>query len=200
MDLKELEDIPPWEWGEESGTTIRKVLADAQAEVSDRILAAEFATEFTVLCDELAETLLTVVESNDEPAELRGKAAISLGPALEYCDTMEFEDPEDDPISEEVFKKIQHSLKKLYEDPALPGSHPARGGHLGSGSHLARDRRPGPHLALHSPGRRVARGSGTGSTWTSASRIGSSDSRRRSLTPWASACPSRTVSSPSTST
>ena len=120
MDLKELEDIPPWEWGEDSGTTIRKVLADAQAEVSDRILAAEFATEFTVLCDELAETLLTVVESNDEPAELRGKAAISLGPVLEYCDTMEFEDPEDDPISEEVFKKIQHSLKKLYEDPALP--------------------------------------------------------------------------------
>lgn len=120
MDLKELEDIPPWEWGEDSGTTIRKVLADKQAKVSERILAAELAVEFTVMCDELAEELLTVVENNDEPAELRGRAAISLGPALEYCDTMEFEDPEGNPISEDVFIKIQRSLRKLYEDPTLP--------------------------------------------------------------------------------
>jgi len=120
MDLKELDHIPPWEWEEGTGTYLREVLGDRRAKASDRILAAEFAGEFTVLSDEIAETLLTVVENSDEPAELRCRAVISLGPALEYCDTMEFEDPEEDPISEEVFLKIQRSLRKLYEDATLP--------------------------------------------------------------------------------
>lgn len=120
MDLRELENIPPWEWPEDTEIFLRNMLSNKQEQVADRLLAAEFSGEFAVLCDELAETLLSVVEDGDDPEELRSRAAISLGPALDYCDTMEFEDAEQDPISEQVFSKIQDSLRKLYEQPALP--------------------------------------------------------------------------------
>ena len=60
-----------------------------------------------------------------EPEELRAKAAISLGPVLEQSDIEmgddgEFDDPDDVPISEKTFRKIQQSLRKVYLDTAVP--------------------------------------------------------------------------------
>jgi len=64
--------------------------------------------------------LLSILCSNDESEELRGRAAISLGPALEYAYMDEFEDPDDVPISEKTFLRIQETLLKLYLDPEVP--------------------------------------------------------------------------------
>jgi len=120
MDLKTLKDIPPWEWPEDADKMFLEILRDDQADVSDRVLAAELAGDFTVINDELADALLSILRSGDESEELRGKAVISLGPALEHADTNEFEDPEDVPISEETFSRIQESLRKLYMDAGAP--------------------------------------------------------------------------------
>jgi len=54
----------------------------------------------------------------DQTEKLRAQAAISLGPVLEQADMDRFEDPEHVPISEETFRGLQKSLRKLYMDTA----------------------------------------------------------------------------------
>jgi hypothetical protein len=98
----------------------RKILIDQRADESDRLVAAELAGDFTVIDDDLADTLLTVVRSADEPGQLRAKAAISLGPVLEQAETDGFEDPDDVPITERTFRNIQDSLEKIYLDNSTP--------------------------------------------------------------------------------
>ncbi len=120
MDLETLKDTPPWDWPEEAGNVFQGVLRDQQADGSDRLLAAELAGDMTVINDELVDSLLSILCSNDESEELRGRAAISLGPALEYAYMDEFEDPDDVPISEKTFLRIQKTLRKLYLDPEVP--------------------------------------------------------------------------------
>jgi len=120
MDLKTLLDTPPWDWPEDAGRTFWAILTDPRSKQSDRLVAAELAGDFTVINDELAETLLTVASSAHEPERLRARAAISLGPVLEQADIDGFEDPDDVPITEHTFLTIQESLEKLYLGKSIP--------------------------------------------------------------------------------
>ena len=120
MDLKILLDTPPWDWPRDAGKTFLKTLVDRRANESDRLIAAELAGDFTVVNDDLADALLAVVGSAGEPEQLRARAAISLGPALEQAYTVEFDDPDDVPITEPAFRRIQDSLQKLYSDDSTP--------------------------------------------------------------------------------
>jgi hypothetical protein len=120
MDVKTLNNTPPWEWPEDAGTTILGVLTDEHAEDSDRVLAAELAGDVVVINDELADALLAVVGSSSDPDELRGMATISLGPALEHADTFGFEDGDDLLISEAAFLRIQQSLHELFLEADVP--------------------------------------------------------------------------------
>ncbi len=120
MDLKILQDTPPWDWPESAGQTLREILRDVRADTSDRLVAAELAGEMTVIDDEGVDVLLSIVRSRDEPEQLRAKAAISLGPVLEQADMDGFEELYDVPITETTFRKIQKSLRKLYMDADVP--------------------------------------------------------------------------------
>ena len=120
MDLKILLDTPPWEWPPDAGTMFLKILTDRRAKASDRLIAAELAGDFTVINDDLAGALLTIVRDASEPEQLRARAAISFGAALEQAHIDEFEDPDDVPITEGMFRNIQDSLQKLYFDTSNP--------------------------------------------------------------------------------
>ena len=120
MDLKTLKNTPPWDWPEDAGKMILKILRDDLAWESDRLLAAELAGNFTVINAPLADTLLSILHRVDETEELRCEAAISLGTVLEYVDTYEFKGADDAPISEELFRRIQESFHKLYMDEDVP--------------------------------------------------------------------------------
>jgi hypothetical protein len=125
MDLNTLLNTPPWEWPEEAGNLLLKSLVDKQAKESDRLIAAELAGDLVVMNDDLANALLMIVGSGDEPEELRAKAAISLGPVLEQgdielLDDDEFDDPEAVPISLDTFHDIQDVLHELYLDESNP--------------------------------------------------------------------------------
>ena len=120
MDLKDLSDIPPWEWPQGAGAILLDVLRDDQADESDRILAADLAGDCAVINDKLADALLQIVRRGDNTEELRGTAAIALGPAFEHADTMGFEDSEDLLLSEKAFGKVQQSLRKLFLDADVP--------------------------------------------------------------------------------
>lgn len=120
MDLSVLQDIPPWEWPEDTGKTLLGILLDDQAAECDRVLAAELAGDYTVINDELAHALLENLADGNRPEEVRGRAAISLGPVLEQGYIEEFEDPEAVPITEPTFRRIQESLHQLYADAGVP--------------------------------------------------------------------------------
>ena len=98
------------------------ILRNPEADAADRLLAADLAGDFTVIDDALADALLAIVGSGGEPEELRAKAVISLGPALEQADIEEFDDPDAVPIGEKTFRGIKQSLRKLYLDSAVPKS------------------------------------------------------------------------------
>ncbi|MFZ0287772.1 MAG: HEAT repeat domain-containing protein [Candidatus Sulfotelmatobacter sp.] len=120
MDLRTLLDTPPWDWPGDAGRTIWRILIDSRAKESDRLVAAELAGDFTVINDELADTLVTIASSANEAEQLRARAATSLGPVLEQADTDGFEDPDDVPITEHTFRTIQESLEKLYLANSTP--------------------------------------------------------------------------------
>lgn len=120
MDLKLLKNTPPWDWPEGADKFFLGILQDGQSNSSDRLLAAEMAGDFTVINDELVAALLSILQSSNESDELRCKAAISLGPALEHADTDGFDDPDDVPISEYAFHRIQEALHRLYVDADIP--------------------------------------------------------------------------------
>ena len=121
MNLKIIRELPPWEWPEGAGKAFLEVLRDPQADESDRLVAAELAGDFTVINDQLAEALLSILRSDDEPEPLRAQAAISFGPALESAYEGTFEgDSEGVPISDDTFLKIQKMLQGLYMDTDVP--------------------------------------------------------------------------------
>jgi hypothetical protein len=74
----------------------------------------------TIIDDDMAGLLLGVVESAAEPVPMRAKAAISLGPVLESADMDGFDDPDDLPISESTFHRIQQSLQATFRDQSVP--------------------------------------------------------------------------------
>jgi hypothetical protein len=120
MDIKTLQDTPPWDWPEDAATTFQKILTGRGANASDRLIAADLAGDLVVMNDDLAEALMAIVSSSDEPEKLRAQAAISLGPVLEDADTNEFLEPDELNITEDTFHKIQDLLKLLYADESVP--------------------------------------------------------------------------------
>jgi HEAT repeat protein len=120
MDLKMLPEIPPWEWPEDTDKMLLEVLVNERASAADRLIAAELAGDIIVMNDEIADALLSIAQSKDHSEELRGRAAISLGPVLELADTDGFDDPEDIPISESAYHKIRDLLYRLYTDASVP--------------------------------------------------------------------------------
>jgi len=122
MDLKTLQETPPWEWPKDAGKMFLAILRDPHADAADRLLAAGLAGDFTVINDTLAAALLAILGSADQAEELRARAAISLGPALEQADIEEFDDPDASPIGLQTFRAIKRSLRQLFLESGVPES------------------------------------------------------------------------------
>lgn len=120
MDIKMISELPPWQWPEDADELFLTILEDDKADASDRLLAAGLAGDFTVVSDRIADVLMSIVQDMGEPEDIRGQAAISLGPALEYADEEGFDFAEDMLICEETFNRIQAFFYKLYLDASVP--------------------------------------------------------------------------------
>ena len=120
MNVKQLEAIPVWDWPEDANQTLLGHLKDKQSDQSDRLIAVELAGEFAVMNDDLAEELLSIACHAQETQDIRARAVISFGPVLDFIYSEGFDDPEDVPISEPVFQKIQEALHTLYQDMDNP--------------------------------------------------------------------------------
>src|SRR3990172_10055511 len=120
MDLKTLSEPPPGDRPKEAGRIILDTLGDRRAANADRLLAAELAGEPAGVDDERVEALLSILRAADEPEDLRSRAAIALGPALEDADLADPEDPEDSAITQRTFQAVQATLRNLYLDGGVP--------------------------------------------------------------------------------
>jgi len=120
MNLETLIDTPPWEWPRDAAIKILGVLLDLGATAADRALAVSLAGDATVINDDLAAALITIVGDEAADEALRGAAAIALGPVLEQSDSDGFDDPELAAINEDSFLRIQAGLRRVYEDIATP--------------------------------------------------------------------------------
>ena len=107
MDLKVLEETPPWEWPQGTDKMLLGILRDHQNDKADRLLAAGLAGDYTVITDELVAVFLSILRNGEESEAIRARAVISLGPVLETAYIDGFDDPEAVPISEETFHGIQ---------------------------------------------------------------------------------------------
>jgi hypothetical protein len=119
MDLKDLQDLPPWEWPEDTPALLHRSLTDKSASADDRLLAVQLAGE-TEMSDALADALLTVISDTGAAEALRANAAIALSPVLEEADINEFDDPDAVSISERTFTAIADTLRAVHEDAATP--------------------------------------------------------------------------------
>ena len=120
MNVKYLGDIEPWQWPEDANEIFLETLQDANAEESDRILAAELAGNPITMSDEIAEALLSISHNREAADALRGQAATAFGPAFEMADLKGFDFPEDIPITESMFQRARNELRKLYMDADVP--------------------------------------------------------------------------------
>jgi hypothetical protein len=123
-DLERLKRIEPWDWPADTGPRLLAILTDPSASKSDRLVAAELGGDFTIVDDDLALALLAIVEDASASEELRCRAAISLGPALDDANTAGFDalgqDDVDPLISEATFRRVRRSLHALHGDPDAP--------------------------------------------------------------------------------
>uniref|UniRef100_A0A832A3L4 HEAT repeat domain-containing protein n=1 Tax=Desulfacinum infernum TaxID=35837 RepID=A0A832A3L4_9BACT len=120
MDLEALYDVPAWEWPEGTKEKLLALVQNRAAPREDRDMAAELLSDVSVMDDGVAEALLNIAADPDEDPSLRGTAAVALGSALEYADVEGFDDPEEAPITETTFQKIQQKFYELYHDPRTP--------------------------------------------------------------------------------
>ena len=124
MDIKQYADMAPWEWPDNLGEDLLKLLGDADADTQDRLTAVSMAGDPCLVNDALAEALIAIVKDAGADESLRGRAAIALGPALEGTDLMmeleEDEDEEEVSLSKAVFDGVQGALERCYRDSGCP--------------------------------------------------------------------------------
>lgn len=109
-----------WEWPNNTGSIIQTVLEDPAADPAIRLLAVGMAGDSVIMNNEIGRIVIALVCNNDEPEDLRAKAAIAFGVAFEYADLMEFDDPDDLILSEDVFHEIAALLKMSFHDVEVP--------------------------------------------------------------------------------
>ncbi len=121
MDIKTLSNMAPWEWPEGAADLLLSVLKSDAGDDADRLLAVRLAGDMTVMNDDIADALLTILRDPAEPETVRSAAAISLGPVLEEAELWadELDDP-DTAVSANVTEAIRDGLRGAYLDGEAP--------------------------------------------------------------------------------
>jgi len=121
-ELEDLKRLPSWEWPPTAAAAIKQGLLSADP--AEQVLATGLAGDLVVMDDDLAGILLGVLRS-DAPEEVRGNAAIALGPALEEAFEVGFDDEldvefDDRVLSEARVEEIQRVLAVMHGDEGVP--------------------------------------------------------------------------------
>ncbi|MBM3792897.1 MAG: hypothetical protein FJW31_02290 [Acidobacteria bacterium] len=106
--------MEPWEWPKGAGPVVADALVDKATPTEDHIAAAQMAGDMVLMNDGVAALLLKLLEDAVESTELRTRAAIALGPALDEASLSDFDDVDLEPsISKGMFHRIGLTLIKI---------------------------------------------------------------------------------------
>ena len=61
MNVRNLQETPPWEWPRNAGKILQKTLLDREANEEDRVIAAELAGDLIVMNDRMAPSAVPSV-------------------------------------------------------------------------------------------------------------------------------------------
>lgn len=115
--LQALEQMMACDWPPGSDRLILEALRSHDDR--DRHIALGLAGETLVMNDAIADALIAILESRDVAPDDRGTAAIALGPTLEECDTLDYEDELcPPPISQAKFSEVRAALQRVWRDGA----------------------------------------------------------------------------------
>jgi hypothetical protein len=120
LSLEKLQNTESWNWPKDTGKFLLGIMRNDAASPEERVAATELGGDFVVVNDEILDALLSILANPKESEEIRSRAAISLGPALESADVDESEWDDEIPISKQIFQKACGVLKDLYADASLP--------------------------------------------------------------------------------
>jgi hypothetical protein len=120
MAIHDLAARLPHDWPSDVDAEILATLKDREALPFDRLLATELAGDLIVMNDSLAEELLRILGSQDEPETLRGQAAISFGAALEEAHLEGIDDRYSPCVSGPMLNRAREALRSHYRDPGVP--------------------------------------------------------------------------------
>jgi len=115
MNLNDLQNTPVWDWPESARETILRALKNRAGPLEERLLAAELAYDVSPDHDDVVSGLTEVVGEPDAPEELRARAALAIGPALETAHLGVASDA-GEALSDAVFRKAQKALKRIYDN------------------------------------------------------------------------------------
>jgi len=115
MNLADLQNTPAWDWPETARQTILKSLTNRSAPLDERLLAAELAYDVSPDHDDVVAGLTDVVGEAGAPEELRARAALAIGPALETAFQGAVSDAGES-LSDPIFRKAQKALKRIYDN------------------------------------------------------------------------------------
>lgn len=93
MDVRILQETPPWEWPRNARKILQKTLLDRGANEEDRVIAAGLAGDLIVMNDRMALDLLEITGSPGEPVPLRTAAANSRGSGAGTAELARGRDP-----------------------------------------------------------------------------------------------------------
>lgn len=116
LTLGHLLGMPSWEWPEDA---TELVLHGLRSPDPEEVLAATSAAVH-VMDDTVAMACLDLIEQVDGSPEIRARAALALGPALEDGDVMGFEEAADAMLSQVVWSQVQSTCKRVYHDAITP--------------------------------------------------------------------------------
>lgn len=100
---------------------IERILHDAAARDDELEVACEAASDISVIDDDLACALLGVVRDGGRSNTVRARAAIALGPVLEWIDeALTYDAPFESPISRQSFEGTRRALRETHDDADAP--------------------------------------------------------------------------------
>jgi len=123
MKMRDLAEIPPWDWPQTASISILEVLGNREAPSDERRLAVELAGDLIVMNDDLAGELLRILENPSEPESLRGRAAICFGAALEdawMTETGVFDEWDVPAVTGPVLEDARAALSKAFQNLENP--------------------------------------------------------------------------------
>ena len=120
MRMHKLAATPSWDWPPDVDAEILAVLNDRRSLQSERVLAAELAGDPVVMNDAVAENLIRILESDEEPESLRSQAAISFGPLLEESEIQEYEEDNPLTVSPGTLERAKRTLRTCVQDSTAP--------------------------------------------------------------------------------